>query len=540
MVKRASVDTVGAALAAALGILGGCGGIDGQARSDGGPSGPGNPGDDAQGSDASVQAFPDAAHAYTDATGAVPTTCTLPSCTIAAPVVIGGVDTGYDTCQGGAMRRRAEVDCPSLLPRAFACPVPDGGLGGNCRTDSDCTLAANGFCRYFPQGGASLQPGCQCEYGCVRDSDCPSSTEICVCGDPMGICVSGSCSGTQSCQASCDCIAPAGTSFQCQTPEDTCSSNADCAGMPQPTGHPPGSPGGCGYTGMPVCTNYDSMGNPTGRLTCQPGVMCVTGRPFLVNGCQRCAPAIARDEWACGTVIPEASGLPTEEREVAAAHWTRVGQMEHASIAAFARFTLHLLALGAPPELLQASQQALGDETKHARLAFALASAFGGVRVGPGPLAIDGALDGFDVRTFVATLIREGCIGETVAAMEAREALEDVRDSAVRAVLETIARDEVRHAALAWRTLRWVIASGRVGRASVRDEMKRAMQEGAAPAACDTAAGALRAVGDIGPVCRHELRRAAISSVIADCAAALLSDPSLLVTRAPVQAMTFA
>jgi hypothetical protein len=270
------------------------------------------------------------------------------------------------------------------------------------------------------------------------------------------------------------------------------------------------------------------MGNATGRLTCQPGVVCATGRPFLVNGRERCAPAIARGEWASGAVIPEVSGLPRDLLEAAAAHWTRVGQMEHASIAAFARFTLHLLALGAPPDLLEASQQALGDETMHARLAFALASAYGGVRVGPGPLAIDGALDGFNVRTFVATLIREGCIGETVAAMEAREALVDIRDPALRAVLETIARDEVRHAALAWRTLRWVIVSGRASRASVRDEMTRAMQEGAAPVARDTAAGALRAVGDIGPACRHELRRMAISSVIADCAAELLWDASLV------------
>jgi hypothetical protein len=265
------------------------------------------------------------------------------------------------------------------------------------------------------------------------------------------------------------------------------------------------------------------MGNPTGLFTCQPGVRCVTGRPFLVNGCERCAPAIAGSEWADDAVAAEVSA-PREVLEAAAAHWTRVGQMEHASIAAFARFTLHLLALGAPPELIQASQQALGDETKHARLAFALASAYGGVRVGPGPLAIEGALDGFDVRTFVCTLIREGCIGETVAAMEAREALEGARDPAVRAVLETIARDEVRHAALAWRTLRWVIASGRLGRASVHDEMSRAMKEGPTSVARDSTTDALRALGDIGPACRHELRRMAIASVIADCAAGLLWD----------------
>ncbi len=150
--------------------------------------------------------------------------------------------------------------------------------------------------------------------------------------------------------------------------------------------------------------------------------------------------------------------------------------MEHASIAAFARFTLHLLAVGAPPDLVSLSQQAIGDETEHARLAFSLASAYAGEAVGPGALAIDGSLDGFDVIELVGTLLREGCIGETVAAIEARDALDGVRDAAVRGVLETIARDELRHAELAWRTLGWLVSSGRVSRALVRDEVSARVQ----------------------------------------------------------------
>jgi hypothetical protein len=181
-----------------------------------------------------------------------------------------------------------------------------------------------------------------------------------------------------------------------------------------------------------------------------------TGRPFLIMGRERVAETVPRKEWALLPSAPQvtAHGPPLA---AAAAHWARVGLMEHASIAAFARFTLHLLALGAPPELVRESQEALGDETQHARLAFGLASAFAGEAVGPGPLAIDGALDRFELRDFVATLIREGCIGETVAAVEAREALEHATDPAVRAVLEAIACDELRHAALAWRTLGWVV-----------------------------------------------------------------------------------
>jgi hypothetical protein len=151
--------------------------------------------------------------------------------------------------------------------------------------------------------------------------------------------------------------------------------------------------------------------------------------------------------------------------------------MEHASIAAFARFTLQLLALGAPAELVVASQRAMADETTHARMAFALASAYGEREVGPGALAIDGSLEGDDLDAFVATLLREGCIGETRAAVEAREELAEAPDPVVRAVLETIARDETRHAELAWRTLAWLLSSGRANAARVRAELNRALSE---------------------------------------------------------------
>jgi hypothetical protein len=155
----------------------------------------------------------------------------------------------------------------------------------------------------------------------------------------------------------------------------------------------------------------------------------------------------------------------------------RVARMEHASIGSFARFTLHLLALGAPSDLVIASNRAMADETEHARLAFALSSAFLGREVGPGALSVDGALDGGDLDAFVATLLREGCIGETRAAVEAHEMLDVTRDPAIRDVLETIAQDETRHAELAWRTLAWLISSERARASDVRAELHRAISE---------------------------------------------------------------
>lgn len=218
----------------------------------------------------------------------------------------------------------------------------------------------------------------------------------------------------------------------------------------------------------------------TGRHICA-SVGCAVGRPFLVRGAERLAEATARGDWLEEHVRPEVRGLPAELRSRLAAHWTRVGLMEHASIAAFARFALHLLSVGAPPELVRAAQQAMGDETTHARLAFALATAYGGAPVGPGLLVLEGALDDLDVRYLVAALVREGCIGETVAAVEALEARESAADVAVRRALAIIARDEQRHAKLAWRALAWLVDAGRVSAATVREEFAAASVAQAPP-----------------------------------------------------------
>jgi hypothetical protein len=197
--------------------------------------------------------------------------------------------------------------------------------------------------------------------------------------------------------------------------------------------------------------------------------------------------------------------------------------MEHASIAAFARFALHLLAVGAPADLVASAHEALGDETLHARLAFGLASAYAGESVGPDRLGIDGSLDGFSIATFVATLVREGCIGETVAAIEAREALANTSDVAVREVLAIIARDELRHSELAWRTLAWLLRSRQVEPAWVRGEVARALSEITAAARPTAFDEELRPFGIVTDLDRDELRRAAVSRGIGPSFEALMA-----------------
>ena len=62
---------------------------------------------------------------------------------------------------------------------------------------------------------------------------------------------------------------------------------------------------------------------------------------------------------------------------------------------------------------------------------------------------------------------REGCVGETLAAIDAYEAAAGQDDPRVAKVHRVIAEDETEHAAFSWRVVAWLLArdDGRVRRA---------------------------------------------------------------------------
>jgi hypothetical protein len=112
---------------------------------------------------------------------------------------------------------------------------------------------------------------------------------------------------------------------------------------------------------------------------------------------------------------------------------------------------------GAPPELVEACTQALADETAHTKLCFGLASAYAGRALGPGPLDVSNSLEVTSLGDVVDLVIAEGCFGETSAALEALEAAEAAADPVIAAAYAQIARDEQRHAELAFRFVRWAL-----------------------------------------------------------------------------------
>jgi hypothetical protein len=145
------------------------------------------------------------------------------------------------------------------------------------------------------------------------------------------------------------------------------------------------------------------------------------GRPFTVGGRPRFAIPTGGAAWgtARARIAP-----PAHVRERIAKVWAAAGRAEHASVASFARFSLELLALGAPAELLGGATRAMADEIAHARACFGIVAAIRGEAPLVSALDVhDSLADAGDAEATLRALLREGCVGETIYAARAKRAL---------------------------------------------------------------------------------------------------------------------
>jgi hypothetical protein len=255
--------------------------------------------------------------------------------------------------------------------------------------------------------------------------------------------VEAQCRGDEDCAGDLKCaawftepICVARQFYLCQTAADECVTSQDCA-------------------------EGDCVLSDDGGRACVVRSLAVCGRPFLVHGTARHAEICGDSHWSASELVKAPSPqLGREIFERVGGYWARAALMEHASIAAFARFTLQLMHLGAPLDLIEASQDAMRDETYHARACFALAARYLQTPMGPGRLPMAGALEDTGLEQIVSLAFREGCVGETVATLEAREAAEAAGTPELRQVLTRIAADELRHSALAWKFVQWALGLG--------------------------------------------------------------------------------
>lgn len=360
------------------------------------------------------------------------------TCEGSTEVLVDGNPTGYEQCPDGAINR---VSAVAVDPTISATACQGTETFSYCSTDADCTDQAYGKCITGVEDWSG-DTYCGCVYSCTVDSDCGAGQVCAPQGiKPLGWGVEWSLCVTAGCTTNSDC-ATGECGFD--------SYNDGCGEVPVLA---------CRDDAQDSCRSDDDCGDDDcGALGAQGPFECVEencaiGRPLMVEGQARTAES-GGSGW-CGEVPSLA--LDADE----GARWLAVAEMEHASVASFARFTLQLMALGAPPALLAQAQQAAADEVEHARLAYGIASQLLGCEVGPGPLP----LDGFSVETspeaVMAALIEEACVGETLGVAEALHRADTATDPILKAVHARIAADEQRHARLAWDTLAWMV--GRFG-----------------------------------------------------------------------------
>lgn len=199
------------------------------------------------------------------------------------------------------------------------------------------------------------------------------------------------------------------------------------------------------------------------------------GRPLVHDGRIVVAATASGDAWI-DDVSPEVNPLDDVTRRALASQWLDDALAEHASIAAFTRVAAQLLALGAPPELLEGAHRAALDEVRHARLCFTLASMYGGAWKAPGAIDIGAVREArCDLAAVAREALVEGCLGEGTAAALARRAAARCEDPEVQRCLATVAEDEGRHEALAWSVLAWCLDRGNDDVADAVAQALRAM-----------------------------------------------------------------
>lgn len=147
---------------------------------------------------------------------------------------------------------------------------------------------------------------------------------------------------------------------------------------------------------------------------------------------------------------------PTTHRDhdVLAGHFAEMSYHEAAAAHAFAQLIVDLRAAGAPESLLDALRCAQQDELRHAELAAEMARRHGGAPAAP-------AVPMRPARRLLAVAFenaREGCGRELLGAAVGLHIAEHADDGDVRELYSSIARDEVRHAAVSLRMQRWIRA----------------------------------------------------------------------------------
>lgn len=155
---------------------------------------------------------------------------------------------------------------------------------------------------------------------------------------------------------------------------------------------------------------------------------------------------------AVGRRVEAFAPQPAEGGDAVGAYLAAVAQLEAASVAAFARLAHELSAHGAPAGLVAEARRAAHDERRHARDTARLARARG-ARVPRLPRLSTAPRD---LRAMAVDNAAEGCVRETFGALVATWQAAHAAAPDIARVMDGIALEETRHAALSWSVAAWL------------------------------------------------------------------------------------
>lgn len=235
----------------------------------------------------------------------------------------------------------------------------------------------------------------------------------------------------------------------------------------------------------------------TGNFVLEDDIFSSSGRPHRIDGVVALADVTAQTECSADPAL--LSGLGSAERKALGRLWLEDARLEHSAVSAFLTLAGELAALGAPPSLVRRAIDAARDETSHTRLCLEAARRHTGLA-----WTLPAFRPAEPPRQSIDALVREswedGCLGEGIAARAACEGATTCSDAWTRGALQTIARDESRHADLAWRILEWCVALPGAAGEEARSALSRAVDHvrGFVPAPLPALkAGTLQAHGRI-------------------------------------------
>ena len=164
--------------------------------------------------------------------------------------------------------------------------------------------------------------------------------------------------------------------------------------------------------------------------------------------------------------MPEDTSRPPPEThapdDAVRKQWLRRIEAEYRSAAATQHFTLWLIQLGAPPELIELGLRVVADELAHAELCADVYREAGG-RDAPSlareTLGLTRTEGEQLEREVLRVAVEQFCLGETAAVRIFSRMRAKATVACVRRALDRILRDEVVHRDFGWTLLEWLLTT---------------------------------------------------------------------------------